>query len=98
MVRIQRYRKGTRVTITRGGLPLDPGLLGRSGTVMAWDPWNTTRYAVRLDGEHGDVRIFEEAELLEEETDPGGRGARGTGASPGAAAHHPTSSDGRTGR
>ncbi len=75
MVRIQRYREGTRITVTRAALPLDSGLLGRSGTVVYRDRWTPTRYAVRLDGER-DVRIFEEAELLEQEADnPAAEGA-----------------------
>ena len=74
MVRVQRYREGTRIIVTRGALPLDPGLPGRSGTVVYRDRWTPTRYGVRLDGER-DVRIFEEAELLEEAHNPAAEGA-----------------------
>lgn len=73
MIRIQRYPEGARVTVTPGQFPLDPGLAGRSGTVVSHDRWAPTRYGVRLDGETG-VRIFDEAELLRE-ADPGASGA-----------------------
>ncbi len=72
MVRIQRYREGARVTVTRGPFPLDPELPGRDGTVLSRDRRAPTRYAVRLDGER-DVRIFDEAELLEADDGAGGR-------------------------
>lgn len=65
MIRIQRYSEGARVTVTPGHFPLDPGLVGRSGTVVSHDRWAPTRYGVRLDGE-AEVRIFDEAELVGE--------------------------------
>lgn len=73
MIRIQRYPEGARVTVTPGHFPLDPGVVGRSGTVVSHDRRAPTRYGVRLDGET-EARIFDEAELLRE-TDPGASGA-----------------------
>lgn len=65
MIRIQRYSEGARVTVTPGHFPLDPGLVGQSGTIVSHDRWAPTRYGVRLDGE-AEVRIFDEAELVGE--------------------------------
>ena len=65
MIRTQRYSEGARVTVTPGHFPLDPGLVGQSGTVVSHDRWAPTRYGVRLDGE-AEVRIFDEAELVGE--------------------------------
>ena len=73
MIRIQRYPEGSRVTVTPGHFPLDPGVVGQSGTVVSLDRWAPTRYGVRLDGET-EVRIFDEAELVGE-VEPGVPGA-----------------------
>ena len=67
MVRVQRYPQGTRVVICRGGLPLEPEVVGRVGTIIRHDSEVEDRYAVQLDGE-SDLRLFAEDELREEDS------------------------------
>ena len=51
--------EGTRVRIRRGPLPLEPGVVGRTGSIVEA---NEYRYGVVLDGE-AEVRYFAPAEL-----------------------------------
>lgn len=54
--------QGSRVRIQRGGLPLDPGAIGREGTVVESSEYQAHRYGVILDGEE-EIRIFAPNEL-----------------------------------
>ena len=78
-----RYAEGTRVEIRRGAFPMDPGLVGRTGTVVALDEYRRGRYGVQLDGEDR-VRDFAEDEVvpLDDEPKPeSDRGSAGPGIS-----------------
>ena len=50
-VRIAPLEEGTRVRVQRSNLPLDPAVVGRSGTVVAASPYHMHRIGVVLDGE-----------------------------------------------
>lgn len=54
--------EGTRVRIRRGGLPLDPTAIGRTGTVVEASEYQAHRYGVLLDGDQ-EARFFAPAEL-----------------------------------
>ena len=54
--------EGTRVRIKQGLFPQDPGLLGRSGTVIATSEYETENIGVALDGT-AEVRYFTPSEL-----------------------------------
>ena len=56
------HPQGTRVRLRRGRLPMDPGLTGRTGTVVELSDYRPGRYGVVLDGEEA-VREFREDEL-----------------------------------
>ncbi len=56
------YVQGTRVKIRRGTFPMDPGLVGRTGTVVETDMYRPKHYAVQMDGESA-LRDFTEDEL-----------------------------------
>lgn len=62
---------GGRVRIRRGAAPLDPDIVGRTGTVIDATPYRAHSYGVVLDGER-DTRMFaaDELEELEELTLP----------------------------
>lgn len=53
---------GTRVRVRRAGAPLDPAVVGRTGTVVDSTPYRARSYGVILDGE-GEIRMFAPAEL-----------------------------------
>lgn len=50
-VRIAPLEEGTRVKVRRSNLPIDPAVVGRSGTVVAASPYHAHRLGVVLDGE-----------------------------------------------
>lgn len=50
-VAIPLFQEGTRVRVKRGTSPLDPGLIGRSGTVLRASEYAVHLYDVLLDGE-----------------------------------------------
>lgn len=45
------FPQGTRVTVLPGRFPMDSGLVGRTGTVVATDDYRPGYYAVLLDGD-----------------------------------------------
>ena len=53
---------GSRVEIRRGRFPMDPGLLGRTGTVVENSQYYAHKVSVTLDGE-GEIRTFAPGEL-----------------------------------
>lgn len=56
------HPQGSRVRIRRGRLPMDPGLVGRAGTVVELSDYRWNRYGVVLDGEDT-VRDFKDDEV-----------------------------------
>ena len=60
---------GSRVQVKRGVLPADPGLIGRTGTVIGASEYQTHAYAVVLDGER-EARVFSPTELQIVEAEP----------------------------
>lgn len=78
------YPQGTRVRIRRGPFPMNPELLGRTGTVVRVSDHRPDSYGVILDHESR-VREFDEKEL--ETLDVAGeieqRGDRGPSVGPG---------------
>ena len=66
-VNIARLPEGTRVRVRRWDLPLEPGTVGRQGTVIVASDYATRRLGVMLDGEET-VRMFlpEELEVTKE--------------------------------
>jgi hypothetical protein len=62
MVKIQLHPQGTRVRIRRGRFPLDPSILGRTGTVIVLYRVGGERYGIQLDGDSR-IRVFTEDEL-----------------------------------
>lgn len=58
--------EGTRVRIRRGGYPVDPSLVGQTGTVVDSSVYHPHSYAVMLDGERRQ-RVFAPAELEQAE-------------------------------
>jgi hypothetical protein len=50
-IRIALLEEGTRVRVRRSNLPLDPAVVGRSGTVLEASPYHVHRIGVVLDGE-----------------------------------------------
>ncbi|MGH7503846.1 MAG: hypothetical protein ACREL7_19125 [Longimicrobiales bacterium] len=67
MIRLARLPEGTRVRIQQGNLPLGPGVLGRTGTVVFASDYTVERLGVQLDGESV-LRMFvpEELEVIAE--------------------------------
>lgn len=55
--------EGTRVRIRRTNVPLEPGLEGRTGTVVIASDYATKRLGVLLDGDDT-IRIFMPEELV----------------------------------
>ncbi len=53
---------GARVKVRRGTLPMDPALIGRTGTVIVSTEYYPSRVDVSLDGT-GEVRQFSPLEL-----------------------------------
>ena len=53
---------GARVTVKRGRFPVDPALLGRTGTVVESSQYSAHQVSVTLDGET-EIRVFEPGEL-----------------------------------
>ena len=64
-IKAVRFPQGTRVTVKRGRLPMDPDLEGRSGMVVETLANRAHRYGVQLDGEDG-LRVLREDELQAE--------------------------------
>lgn len=56
------HPQGSRVKVRRGRLPMDPTLVGRTGTVVELSAYRWRRYGIVLDGED-EVREFKEDEL-----------------------------------
>jgi hypothetical protein len=56
------HPQGTRIEIRRGSMPMDPALVGRTGTVVELSDYRPGRYGVVLDGEDR-TREFREDEL-----------------------------------
>jgi len=83
-MKVQIHLQGTRVRIRPGRFPIDPELVGRSGTVLTFEGMDGVKYGVQLDGEER-IRIFLEEELHPlEAPGPGNDGAPGgTGEGPG---------------
>jgi hypothetical protein len=67
---------GTRVRVRRGEFPLDPSLVGRSGTVVDTSEYRPHAYGVVLDGDQ-EQRMFgpDELEVTEERALPPDREA-----------------------
>jgi hypothetical protein len=61
-IEMARLPEGTRVRIRLGDLPLEDGIAGRTGVVIAASDYAARQLGVMLDGEHG-VRMFVPAEL-----------------------------------
>lgn len=59
-------QQGTRVKVRRAEMPLESGLVGRTGMVVDSDPYRPNRYGVVLDGEDK-VRYFAPGELAHAE-------------------------------
>lgn len=55
-------QEGARVRVQRSDLPLDPAVIGRTGTIAEADVYQAHRYGVLLDGET-EERYFTRAEL-----------------------------------
>ena len=53
---------GARVKVRRGRFPMDPGLLGRTGTVVENSQYYAHKVSVTLDGDP-EVRVFAPGEL-----------------------------------
>jgi hypothetical protein len=53
---------GTRVKIRRSNFPLDPALVGRTGTIIISNDYRPNAYAVLLDGET-ETRVVGRAEV-----------------------------------
>jgi len=80
MIRTPLFPRGTRVRIRRGRFPLDPDLVGRTGTVVEVDERRPERLGVVLDGEE-EVRGFAEEELVDvEQGEEGEEGEEDVGA------------------
>lgn len=62
MIRLARLPEGTRVRVQQAQLPLDPGVMGRTGTVVFASEYRAERVGVQLDGETS-LRVFTPAEL-----------------------------------
>jgi hypothetical protein len=62
MIRLARLPEGTRVRVQQAHLPLEPGLMGRTGTVVYASDYRAERVGVQLDGETS-LRVFMPAEL-----------------------------------
>ncbi len=62
-VPVALYPPGTRITVQRGRLPMDPALVGRTGLVVEVSSYRHHRCGVVLDGEE-QVREFREDELV----------------------------------
>lgn len=62
-----RIPVGTRVRVQRGGMPIDPAVVGRTGVVVDATPYRARSYAVAIDGER-EQRMFAPAELEVAET------------------------------
>jgi hypothetical protein len=62
-----RLAEGTRVRVRQAFLPLEPGVVGRSGTVIVASDYDSRRLAIALDGEDR-LRVFmpEELEVIQE--------------------------------
>jgi len=63
--------EGTRVRVRRGALPLDPSVIGRTGTVADTSEYRAQSYGVILDDEV-EIRYFapDELEVIEERALP----------------------------
>lgn len=61
-IRTARLPEGTRVRVRATNLPLEPGTVGRTGTVVEASDRDNERLGVTLDGEEG-IRMFMPAEL-----------------------------------
>lgn len=61
-VTIALVPSGARVKVKRGALPLDPRLVGLTGTVVGASEYHPTRVDVSLDGT-GEIRAFSPMEL-----------------------------------
>lgn len=70
-VNIPRIPAGARVRVRRGTAPIDPALVGRSGTVLEASEYSVEKLGVVLDGEE-EPRTFapEELDILEEDLLP----------------------------
>jgi hypothetical protein len=58
------HPQGSRIRVRRGRLPMNPSLLGRTGTVVELDEYQPGKYAVVMDGED------EVLELAQDELEP----------------------------
>ncbi|MCI0434144.1 MAG: hypothetical protein L0271_10990 [Gemmatimonadetes bacterium] len=61
-IRMARLPEGTRVRIRQGELPLDAGLAGRTGVIIAASDYGDERLGVQLDDESS-VCVFAPCEL-----------------------------------
>jgi hypothetical protein len=61
-MRAPLFAIGTRVRIRRGSLPIDSGLLGRTGLVVRTEPYEPDKFGIVLDGEERE-REFAEREV-----------------------------------
>jgi len=61
-IEMARFPEGTRVRIRMWNVPQEPGVTGRTGTVVSASDYSANRLTVMLDGEEGE-RVFAPAEL-----------------------------------
>ncbi|MEN8376413.1 MAG: hypothetical protein ABFS34_13280 [Gemmatimonadota bacterium] len=61
-IALPAFPQGTRVRVRRGGLPLEEGLVGRTGVVIQATQYARTRAGVLLDDER-EARFFDASEL-----------------------------------
>lgn len=62
MIRLARLPEGTRVRVRQAHLPLESGVMGRTGTVVFATDYRAERLGVQLDGDLA-LRMFVPAEL-----------------------------------
>jgi Lon protease-like protein len=75
-MKIHLYPQGTRVRIGSGRFPMQPALVGETGTVVSLESGGGARYGVQLDGE-ARIRVFLEDELQPLPRPSGARAATG---------------------
>jgi hypothetical protein len=61
-IEMARFPEGTRVRIRMSNLPQDPGVTGRTGTIVVASDYHANRLTVMLDGDEQE-RVFAPAEL-----------------------------------
>lgn len=54
------HPQGARIRVRPGRLPMNPRLVGRTGTVVALDVYQPGKYGVVLDGDDDVVQLVED--------------------------------------